>query len=118
MLPQSSERGNAEKLAEAVPSASARALQRFLTDSPSDESFVCERLQEFPAARFAHPETVWAVDDSGFPKQGRKSAGVPRQYIGALGKKASCQGGVFLAFVSPRGRALVEKGLFLTSRVG
>ena len=50
---------------------------------------------------------------SDFPKQGRKSVGVARQYCGRLGKVANCQAGMFLAYVSPRGRALVDKGLYL-----
>ena len=52
-------------------------------------------------------------DGSDFPKQGRKSAGVARQYCGRLGKVANCQGGMFLAYVSPLGRALVDKRLYL-----
>src|SRR5207302_10621699 len=61
----------------------------------------------------SHPEAVWAVDSRGFPKQGKKSVGVARPYCGALGKVANCQVGVFLAHVGPRGRALVDKRLFL-----
>ena len=52
-------------------------------------------------------------DDSDFPKQGRKSAGVARQYCGRLGKVANCPAGMFLAYVSPLARALVDKGLYL-----
>ena len=37
--------------------------------------------------------------------------GVARQYCGRLGKVANCQAGMFLAYVSPLGRALVDKGL-------
>ena len=39
--------------------------------------------------------------------------GVARQYCGRLGKVANCQAGMFLAYVSPLGRALVDKGLYL-----
>ena len=53
------------------------------------------------------------LEGSDFPKQGVKSAGVARQYCGALGKIANCQAGVFLAHVGPRGRALVDKRLYL-----
>ena len=56
---------------------------------------------------------MWALDGSDFPKQGRKSVGVARQYCGRLGKVANCQAGMFLAYVSPLGRALVDKGLYL-----
>ena len=60
-----------------------------------------------------HPEAVWVLDGSDFPKQGRKSVGVARQYCGRLGKVANCQAGMFLAYVSPLGRALVDKRLYL-----
>jgi SRSO17 transposase len=113
LLVQSAERGNAENLAEAVEGASPRVLQRFLTEARWDDPVVTRRLQQVLAPRLAHPDAVWAVDESGFPKQGKKSVGVARQYCGALGKKANCQVGVFLAYVSPRGRALVDKRLYL-----
>jgi SRSO17 transposase len=113
LLVQSAERGNAENLAEAVVGASPRVLQRFLTEARWDHQAVTRRLQQALAPRLAHPDAVWAVDESGFPKQGKKSVGVARQYCGALGKKANCQVGVFLAYVSPHGRALVDMQLYL-----
>ncbi len=112
LLVQAEERRNAENLAEALP-VSARAVQRFLTDARWDDQRVIAHLQAYLAPRLAHPLAVWAVDSSGFPKQGKKSVGVARQYCGALGKIASCQLGVFLAHVGPRGRALVDKRLYL-----
>ena len=78
-------------------------MQRFLTEAPWDDD----------AVRLGHPEAVWVLDGSDFPKQGRKSAGVARQYCGRLGKVANCQAGMFLAYVSPLGRALVDKRLYL-----
>ena len=112
LLVQSGERRNAENLSETVP-VSARAMQRFLTESPWDDDAVIGRLQEYLAPRLGHPEVVWVVDGSDFPKQGVKSVGVARQYCGRLGKVANCQGGMFLAYVSPLGRALVDKRLYL-----
>ena len=112
LLVQSDERRNAENLSETVP-ASARAMQRFLTESPWDDDAVVGRLQEYLAPRLGHPEGVWVVDGSDFPKQGVKSVGVARQYCGRLGKVANCQAGMFLAYVSPLGRALVDKRLYL-----
>ena len=53
------------------------------------------------------------LDGSDFPKQGRKSVGVAQQYCGRLGKVANCPAGMFLACVSPLGRALVDKRLYL-----
>ena len=112
LLVQSGERRNAEKLSETVP-GSARGMQRFLTDSPWDDEVIIGRLQEYLGTRLEHPEGVWVLDGSDFPKQGRKSVGVARQYCGRLGKVANCQAGMFLAYVSPLGRALVDKGLYL-----
>jgi SRSO17 transposase len=113
LLGQASERGNAENLAEAVEGTSARVLQRFLTEAKWHDTAVIARLQAYLAPRLTDPDAVWALDDSSFPKQGKKSVGVARQYCGALGKVANCQAGVFLAYISPRGRALVDKRLFL-----
>ena len=112
LLVQSGERRNAENLSESV-GVSARSLQRFLTDSRWDDDAVIGRLQEYLAPRLEHSEAVWVLDGSDFPKQGRKSAGVARQYCGRLGKVANCQAGMFLAYVSPLGRALVDKRLYL-----
>jgi SRSO17 transposase len=113
LLVQSAERGNAENLAEAVEGASPRVLQRFLTEARWIDAAVTRRLQQELAPHLLHPDAVWAVEESSVPKQGKKSVGVARQYCGALGKKANCQVGVFLAYVSPRGRALVDKRLYL-----
>ena len=71
------------------------------------------RLQECLGPRLEDSEAVWVLDGSDFPKQGRKSAGVARQYCGALGKIANCQDGVFLAHMGPKGRVLVDKRLYL-----
>ena len=102
---------NAENL-ESV-GISARAMQRFLTEARWSDS---HRAVAGILGPQAHPEAVWVFDGSDFPKQGRKSAGVARQYCGRLGKVANCQGGMFLAYVSPLGRALVDKRLYLEFR--
>ena len=112
LLVQSGERRNAENLSETVP-ASARVMQRFLAESPWNDDAIIGRLQEYLGPRLGHQDAVWVLDGSDFPKQGRKSVGVARQYCGRLGKAANCQTGMFLAYVSPLGRALVDKRLYL-----
>ena len=112
LLVQAGERRNAENLAESG-GISARSMQRFLTEARWSDDAVIGRLQEYLSPRLGHPEAVWVLDGSDFPKQGRKSAGVARQYCGRLGKVANCQAGLFLGYVSPLGRALVDKGLYL-----
>ena len=112
LLVQSGERRNAENLSETV-GASPRVLQRFLTEAGWDDDAVISRLQGYLGPRLDDPQGVWVLDGSEFPKQGMRSAGVARQYCGALGKIANCQAGVFLAHVGPKGRALVDKRLYL-----
>ena len=107
LLVQSQDRRNAENLSESV-GVSARAMQRFLTKAPWDDDAVMGRLQEYLSPRLGHPEAVWVLDGSDFPKQGRKSAGVARQYCGRLGKVANCQAGMFLAYVSPLERGWIK----------
>ena len=89
-------------------------MQRFLTDSPWDDEVSYRTAAGVPGnPDWSIRKAVWVLDGSDFPKQGRKSVGVARQYCGRLGKVANCQAGMFLAYVSPLGRALVDKGLYL-----
>ena len=113
LLVQQTDRRNAENLAEAVGGASARALQRHLSESPWATRPVLDALQGYLAARLNTPEGIFVFDESGFPKKGTKSVGVTRQYCGTLGKVGNCQLGVFLGYVSQRGHALVDANLFL-----
>jgi SRSO17 transposase len=66
---------------------SYEALQHFITDSPWDAERVWTQLRALVPVR----RGVLALDDTSFPKQGRQSPGVKRQYCGALGKTANCQ---------------------------
>jgi len=115
LLVQSSERRNAENLGEAV-GVPARTMQRYLTRAGWDDAAVTERLQAYLGPRLNHRQADGVVDESGFPKQGKKSVGVARQYCGHVGKIASCQMGVFLAHIGPRGRAIVDKRLYLPQK--
>ena len=67
------------------------------------------RLQEYQAPRLAHPEAVWVLDGSDFPKQGRKSAGVARQYCGRLAVAEGSQGPRSYMFSAQRVR-VTRKG--------
>jgi len=66
---------------------SYEALQHFITDSPWETASVWTRLQ----AQIPVRTGILALDDTSFPKQGKHSVGVKRQYCGALGKVANCQ---------------------------
>lgn len=113
LLVQRSERRSAENLAEAIPGATPRTLQLFLSDSPWSTAPVTNELQGYVGERLADPEGTFIVDETGFRKQGKKSVGVARQYSGTLGKVDNCQIGVFLTYASAKGHATVDARLFL-----
>ncbi len=113
LLVQQTDRRNAENISEAVDGATPRSLQRFLTESPWSDEPVIDRLQDHVGRLLSTSEGVFVLDETGFPKKGEKSVGVARQYCGTLGKVANCQQGVFLAYVSEQGHALVDKRLYL-----
>jgi SRSO17 transposase len=116
LVVQQTDRRNAENLAEAIPGATPRALQRFLTEAPWDATAVIAELHAYLAERLTAPDAVFVLDETGFAKQGTKSVGVARQYSGTLGKVGNCQVGVFLAYTSLLGTALVDHRLYLPAR--
>jgi SRSO17 transposase len=59
------------------------------------------------------PDAVLVIDETGFLKQGRHSAGVARQYSGTAGRIENCQIGVFLAYTSRHGHVLMDRELYL-----
>ena len=113
LLVQQTDRRNAGNVAEAIEGATPRALQRLLTEAPWATGPVIDRLQAYVGERLSAPDGVFVLGESGFPKQGTCSVGVARQYCGTLGKVGNCQLGVFLAYASGRGHALVDMRLSL-----
>jgi SRSO17 transposase len=90
-----------------------QALQQFVNQSPWDHKRVLRRYRCLLAQTFASPQGVFLFDDVSFPKQGKHSVGVQRQYCGALGKKANCQVAVSVHYVSPRGHYPLDLRLYL-----
>jgi SRSO17 transposase len=90
-----------------------QALQQFVNQSPWDEQQVLKRYRAVMARRFADPSGILIIDDTSFPKQGKHSVGVQRQYCGALGKKANCQCAVSVHYVAPRGHYPLAMRLYL-----
>src|SRR5215212_4121798 len=72
-----------------------------------------DMVREYALETLASPEAVLVIDETGFLKQGQRSCGVGRQYTGSAGKIASCQIGVFAAYVSDKGCALIDRQLYL-----
>jgi SRSO17 transposase len=94
-------------------------LQRFLSQSPWDSQDIQHEIQAVFGEDLVPSTATWSIgtvgvfDSSGFPKKGRESVGVQRQYCGRLGKQENCQVGVFLVGVTPAGCALLDHQLYL-----
>jgi SRSO17 transposase len=70
-------------------------------------------VRDYALEVLADPHAVLVVDETGFLKQGKASCGVARQYTGSAGKITNCQIGVFAAYVSRHGHALIDRALYL-----
>ena len=108
------ERKNSWWLAEFAGDVSPDGMQRLLNFSPWDEDAARDALARYVARRMGHAAAVLAVDETGFLKKGKMSAGVARMYTGTAGRIENCQVGVFTAYVTPDGgRALIDRELYL-----
>jgi SRSO17 transposase len=87
------------------------SMQQFVADSPWSAGELLRRVAERVAPRLG--VVAWVVDDTGFPKDGRCSPGVKRQYSGTLGKIGNCQIGVSVHAVGERGTLPVGWALYL-----
>ncbi|WP_238011422.1 IS701 family transposase [Dactylosporangium sp. AC04546] len=88
-----------------------QGLQQFVTTSTWDAAAVRSRLAS-RAVELIEP-VAWAIDDTGFPKDGTGSPGVARQYSGTLGKVANCQIGVSVHAVTDTASCPLDWRLFL-----
>ena len=111
------ERKNGWTLAEFAGDVSPDGLQRLLNFSPWDEDACRDAIRGYVVAHLGDPAAVLAVDETGFLKKGKMSAGVARQYTGTAGRVENCQVGVFLAYAAPDGsRALIDRELYLPEK--
>jgi SRSO17 transposase len=90
-----------------------RQLQAFVGQSPWEHRPLLDELAGQVGRELGEPDAVLVFDPSGFPKSGRDSVGVARQWCGRLGKIDNCQVGVYLGYVSRREHALVDVRLYL-----
>ena len=70
-------------------------------------------VRAYVVEQLGEPDAVLIADDTGFLKKGTRSAGVQRQYSGTAGRTENCQVGVFLAYASARGHALIDRELYV-----
>lgn len=106
-------RKNGWQLAEAVGERSPHGMQDLLSRAVWDAEAVRDDLRAYVVEHLGDATAVLVVDETGFLKKGVKSVGVQRQYSGTAGRIENCQIGVFLAYASPRGRAFLDRALYL-----
>jgi SRSO17 transposase len=107
------ERKNSWQLAELSGDATPYGLQHLLRRALWDPDAVRDALRRYLLAHLGDAHAVLVVDETGFLKKGQHSAGVARQYSGTAGRIENCQIGVFLAYASRHGQALLDRELYL-----
>ncbi|MFI1184648.1 IS701 family transposase [Streptomyces sp. NPDC020799] len=106
-------RKNGWQVAEFAGHRTPDGFQRLLNSANWNTDDVRDDLQAYVAEHLGEAGGVLVIDDTGFVKKGTTSAGVQRQYSGTAGRTENCQIGVFAAYATTRGRALVDRELYL-----
>lgn len=106
-------RRNSWQLAESAGEASPYAFQHILGRANWAVAGVRDEVRAYAYEHLRSAHGVLIIDETGFLKKGQHSAGVQRQYSGTAGRIENCQIGVFLAYASPQGHALVDRALYL-----
>jgi SRSO17 transposase len=107
------ERKNGWQLAEELGEHGPRGVQRLLGDADWDEDAVRDDLRAYITEHLGEANGVLVVDETGFIKKGKKSAGVARQYSGTAGRRENSQIGVFLLYASSQGAGFLDRELYL-----
>lgn len=110
------ERKNGWHLAEAAGDASPYAMQHLLGRASWNVAGVREETRRYVCEELGSRIRARIVDESGFVKKGKKSAGVARQYSGTAGRVENCQIGVFLAYATASECAYVDAQLYLPEK--
>ena len=92
----------AARLSPQAVSAKHQSLHHFISESPWDANRLLDavRSEVLPAFQRLGGIQAWVIDDTGFPKKGRDSVGVSRQYCGVLGKQDNCQVSVSISLAN------------------
>jgi SRSO17 transposase len=104
---------NGWTLAEAAGNATPDGMQRLLNRAAWDADGVRDDVRGYVVRHLGDAGGVLVVDETGFVKKGTRSAGVQRQYSGTAGRVENCQLGVFCAYATGKGRALIDRELYL-----
>jgi SRSO17 transposase len=112
-LLSAAERKNGWQLAEQIGDARPWRTQRVLSRTVWEADMARDLCRSYVIEHLGADDGVLVIDETGFLKKGDKSAGVARQYSGTAGRVENCQIGVFLAYASARGHALIDRELYL-----
>src|SRR4051794_1385693 len=112
-LLSATERKNGWPLAEQAGDARPWRTQRVLSHVLWDADAAQELCRDYVFEHLGAADGVLIVDETGFLKKGEHSAGVARQYSGTAGRVENVQIGVFLAYASSKGHALIDRELYL-----
>jgi len=95
--------------------AQHQSLLHFVGQAPWSDAAVLTKVRDLvlPAIERVGPIEAWIIDDTGFPKKGRHSVGVARQYCGQLGKQDNCQVAVTLSLANRTASLPVAYRLYL-----
>jgi len=107
------ERKNSWHLAEQSGSPNPDGFQHLLGRADWSPVALRDHLRPYVTDYLADSDAVGVIDETGFLKKGRPSAGVARQYSGSAGRSENCQIGVFLAYATPQGHTLLDRELYL-----
>jgi SRSO17 transposase len=107
------ERKNSWQLAERSGEPTPDGMQRLLSTALWDADQVRDELRQYALDHLGDEQAVLVIDETGFLKQGDKSAGVKRQHSGTAGRVENCQVGVFLTYATAQGTAFIDRELFL-----
>lgn len=107
------ERKNGWQMAEELGDPNVHGVQRLLAEADWDEEAVRDDLRAYVIEHLGEAGGVLVVDETGFIKKGKKSAGVARQYSGTAGRRENSQVGVFLEYASTKGFAFIDRALYL-----
>jgi SRSO17 transposase len=107
------ERKNSWQVAEVIGDATPYGLQHLLRRALWEPAAVRNELRAYVIEHLGAVNAVLVIDETGFLKKGRHSAGVARQYSGTAGRIENCQIGVFVAYASPHGQVLLDRELYL-----
>ena len=113
VLLSDAERKNGWQLAEELGESNPDGVQHLLARADWDADAVRDDLARYVAEHLGDPDGVLVVDETGFLKKGMKSVGVARQYSGTAGRVENAQVGVFVGYATKRGRALIDRALYL-----